>query len=348
MPGNLDRSQLGSIKVAVAGIGNCCSALLQGIQYYHEREGSLGLIHETIGGFKAKDVEFVSAFDIEPSKIDRDVSESIFSPLNSAPKIMDVPRLGVQVVEGIDGESYENNEAAISRVVNKLVESDAEMLLNLISGNAHKSSRLYAEAAVKAGCSFINATPAAIACEPTLAKLFEEHDLPLVGDDLLDQVGATILHMGILEFLNSRGVRIDESYQLDVGGGAESKSTFEKTRDLKRKIKTEIVSTSVPYPFPLVSGSTDYVDFLGNQRDSFFWFKGRYFSGIPFVMDVKLSTIDAPNAGSILIDIIRGLKLARKRGLKGVIHPISSYGFKNAPIKRPVSIACNEFKQFIQ
>ncbi|MBS7620248.1 inositol-3-phosphate synthase [Candidatus Bathyarchaeota archaeon] len=339
---------MGSIKVAVTGVGNCCSALIQGVHYYREHWDSLGLVHETVGGFKAKDIEFVAAFDIEPSKIGRDLSESIFSPLNTAPKIRELPKLDVKVTEGVDGESGRNIETARSNVVNKLVESDAEILLNLISGSAHKSSRLYAEAALEADCSFLNATPAIIACDTTLVKLFEDRGLPLVGDDLLDQIGATALHMGILEFLNSRGVRIDESYQLDVGGGAESRSTFEKTRDLKRKIKTEAVSKSVSYSFPLVSGSTDYVDFMNNQRDSFFWFKGRYFSGASFTMDVKLSTIDAPNAGSILIDAIRGLKLARKRGLKGVIHPISSYGFKNAPKKCTVSKAYNEFKRFIE
>jgi len=339
---------LGSIKVAIAGVGNCCSALIQGVQYYHEHGDSFGLVHETIGGFKARDIEFIAAFDIEPSKIGKDLSESIFSPINTAPKIMNVSKLGVEVMEGVDGESGRNIELSRKRIVDKLIESDAEILLNIISGSSHKSSKLYAEAALEANCSFLNATPATIACNPLIAKLFENNELPLAGDDLLDQIGATVLHMGILEFLNSRGVRVEESYQLDVGGGAESKSTFEKTRELKRKIKTEAVSKSVSYSFPLVSGSTDYIDFMNNQRDSFFWFKGRYFSGASFTMDVKLSTFDAPNAGSILIDVIRGLKLARKRGLKGVIHPISSYGFKNAPKKCSVSEAYNEFKRFIE
>ncbi|GAG45269.1 unnamed protein product, partial [marine sediment metagenome] len=155
-------------------------------------------------------------------------------------------------------------------------------------------------------------------------------------------------HIGLLEFLNERGVRVDESYQLDVGGGAESVNTLWKTRGLKREIKTSAVSDAVPYEFPLVSGSTDYVDFLGNSRDSFFWFKGRYFNGAPFTMDVKLNTADAPNAGAVLLDVIRGVKVASDRGLGGAIAPICAYGFKRPLERQPLAEAYKLFKEFVE
>jgi myo-inositol-1-phosphate synthase len=206
-------------------------------------------------------------------------------------------------------------------------------MVNLISGGSDKASKLYAKAALEAGCGFINATPSSIASDQAWAKNYKSEGLPVAGDDLLDQIGATALHKGILEFLNSRGVRLDESYQLDVGGGTESINTLEKTKDIKRSIKTAAVTGSVPYQFPLVSGSTDFVDFLDNKRDSFFWVKGRYYGGAAFTLDLKLSSVDAPNGGSILLDAIRALKVAKDKGLKGVVNPICSYAFKRAERK---------------
>jgi myo-inositol-1-phosphate synthase len=164
----------------------------------------------------------------------------------------------------------------------------------------------------------------------------------------LDQIGATVIHMGLLEFLHSRGVRIDESYQLDVGGGAEALNTLWKTRDRKRSLKTDAVSSSIPYNFPLVSGSTDFVDFLGNERDSFFWVQGRIFGGVPFSMDVRLNTSDAFNSVEILFDIIRGLKLARLRGLGGPITPLCMYGFKSSQSERSLVETYKLFKNFIE
>jgi myo-inositol-1-phosphate synthase len=157
-----------------------------------------------------------------------------------------------------------------------------------------------------------------------------------------------VTHIALLEFLHNRGVKIDESYQLDVGGGAESINTLWKTRGLKRDIKTSAVGSSIPYDFPLVSGSTDYVDFLENRRDSFFWFKGSYFGGAPFTMDVKLNTVDAPNAGAILLDLIRGLKIATDKGFSGPIHTLCAYGFKRPPKRKKLSDAHISFKDFVK
>jgi myo-inositol-1-phosphate synthase len=345
---------LGAIRVAVAGVGNCCAALVCGVQFYRDG-GFVGLIHEAVGGYTVPDIEFVAAFDADRRKVGKDVSEAIFSEPNNVVR-SEVPRLGTRVRMGpvlddmgafTKGLIEVAQEGAVD-VAKELKEKRADVLVNLISGGAEKASRFYAEAALEAGCAFLNATPTTIANDASLSRRFKVAGLPVAGDDLLDQVGATVVHMGLLEFLHSRGARIDESYQLDVGGGAESRDTLERTKELKRRIKTAAVAGSVPYAFPLVSGSTDYVDFLGNMRDSFFWIRGRYFGGAPFTMDVRMSTADAYNAGAVLIDVIRGVKLASDRGMAGVILPLSAYGFKSSPERYTISTAYEMFRSFIE
>lgn len=329
---------MGEIRIAVAGTGNLCSSLVQGIQFYAKAKEPLGLLHSELGGYKSSDIRFVAAFDISKAKVGKDLSEAIFAKPNQAPKIADVQKLQVTVKMGSAPDFLE--EGALSSIqradaepvdiASELKNMKADVLLNLVSGGSDKASTLYAKAAIDAGCAFLNATPSNIVGDISLVKRFTAAKLPLAGDDLLDQVGATALHIGILEFLQTRGVHIDESYQLDVGGGTESINTLEKTKDTKRRIKTAAVTGHIPYKFPLVSGSTDFVDFLGNGRDSFFWVKGRYFGGAPFTIDIKLSSEDAPNGGSILIDAIRAMKIAKDKEIKGVVAPICGYAFKRA------------------
>jgi len=346
---------MGEIRVAVAGVGNCCSSLVQGVGYYSHEKGGLGLPHPELGGYGASDIRFVEAFDIAASKVGKDLSEAIFSPPNLAPRFYDVKRFGVEVRMGPAPDHVEGNalgniiraeEEEPTDIVEELKQGRVDVLVNLISGGSDKASKLYAEACVEAGCGFLNATPAGVASDDSWDSRFREVGLPLAGDDLLDQVGATVVHMGLLEFLNSRGVRIDESYQLDVGGGTESIDTLEKTRETKRNIKTSAVTGSIPYEFPLVSGSTDFVDFLGNGRDSFFWLKGRYFGGAPFTMDVKLSTLDAPNGGSVLIDAIRALEIAKDRKVGGAVPAICGYAFKRSAKRTSLAEAYRLFREF--
>lgn len=329
---------MGEIRVAIAGAGNLCSSTVQGVHYYAKAKEPMGLLHPTLGGYKPSDIKFVAAFDISEAKVGKDLSEAIFAKPNNAPRIVDVPKLGVAVKMGPAPDLVEEGTlSSIKRakaepvdVAAELRKAKADILVNMVSGGSDKASALYAKAALDAGCAYINATPSSIGGDAALVKKFAAAKLPLAGDDLLDQVGATAIHIGILEFLHSRGAHIDESYQLDVGGGAESISTLEKTKDTKRSIKTAAVTGHVPYKFPLVSGSTDFVDFLGNGRDSFFWVKGRYFGGVPFTMDLKLSSEDAPNGGSILLDAIRGMKVAKDKGAKGLVEPVCGYAFKRA------------------
>jgi myo-inositol-1-phosphate synthase len=345
---------LAKINVAIAGIGNCCSAFVQGIQYYKNGEVT-GLIHKTLGRYSVSDIEVVAAFDIDSRKVGLDLADAIISEPNNTPRITEMRNLGIEVQMGPLGDSLENSregliDASSERpvdVTEVLKANDAHVLVNIISGSALDASRQYAEAALKAECTFLNASPSPVVNDREITEKFIKAGVPVAGDDLLDQIGATVTHIGLLEFLHSRGANIDESYQLDVGGGAESVNTLWKTRELKRDIKTTAVGSSVPYNFPLVSGSTDYVDFLENQRESFFWFKGSYFGGAPFTMDVKLNTVDAPNAGAILLDVVRGLKIASDRGLAGPVESICAYGFKRPPERRGLAEAYGLFRGLV-
>ncbi|MGB9853827.1 MAG: inositol-3-phosphate synthase, partial [Candidatus Bathyarchaeales archaeon] len=264
------------IKVAIVGVGNCASALVQGIHYYSKFEDDkyTGLRKLFLGGFHPKDIQVVAAFDIDSRKVGKDLSEAIFASPNNAPKILDVPSYGVTVHKGpvLDGVGeYTKRIVQLSdlpqvAVADVLKESGAEIVLNLLPSGAVKASEWYASQSLKAGCAFINATPVFMAANTAWAKRFEEAGLPIVGDDLIDQVGATTLHKTLLQLLSERGVRITETYQLDVGGGTESLDTLERTREVKRTVKTESVKAALPYEAQVVAGSTDYVDFLQNRR----------------------------------------------------------------------------------
>jgi myo-inositol-1-phosphate synthase len=349
---------LTKIKVALAGVGNCASALIQGLKYYsncEKEEKSLGLRHLFLGGFHPRDIQIVAAFDIDSRKVGEDLSQAIFAEPNNAPKIVNVPPLNVTVQKGpvLDGVGeYTKKVIQISSqpeadVKKGLSESDAEILLNLLPSGAVKASRWYAEQALNAGCAFINATPVFIASDKNWVEKFEGAGLPVVGDDLVDQVGATTLHKTLLKLLSMHGVRITETYQLDVGGGTESLDTLERTRDVKRTVKTRSVEAALPYKAEVVAGSMDYVDFLNNRRDSYFWIRGSYFCNTPMQIDLKLSTVDAPNAGSVLFDVIRTVKIALDRGHKGAILPICAYAFKNPPKLLSIETAEKMFFDFI-
>jgi myo-inositol-1-phosphate synthase len=349
---------LPKIKVALVGVGNCASAFIQGLQYYSncdKEEECIGLRRLFLGGFHPRDIQVVAAFDIDSRKVGKDLSEAIFAPPNNAPKLIEVPPANVMVHKSpvLDGVGeYTRNIVQISNqsdvnIARVLKESDAEMILDLLPSGAVKASQWYAEQALVAGCAFVNATPIFIASDLAWAERFEETGMPLVGDDLIDQVGATTLHKTLLKLLSMNGVRITETYQLDVGGGTESLDTLERTREVKRTVKTKSVEAALPYKAEVVAGSMDYVDFLQNRRDSYFWVKGLYFCNVPMQIDLKLSTVDAPNAGSVLLDVIRTVKIALDRKLKGAILPICAYAFKHPPQMMPFEDAEKTFADFM-
>jgi myo-inositol-1-phosphate synthase len=349
---------LPKIRVALAGVGNCASALIQGLQYYRncsEEEECIGLRHLLLAGFHPRDIEIVAAFDIDSRKVGEDLSEAIYAPPNNTPRIIDVPESDVVVRKGpvLDGlgeytktvvKTSDEPEVNVART---LKESDAEIMLNMLPSGATKACHWYAEQALTTGSAFVNTTPNFVASDPAWARRYEEAGLPLVGDDLIDQVGATTLHKTMLNLLSLNGVRITETYQLDVGGGTESLDTLERTRDAKRTVKTRSVEAALPYKAEVVAGSTDYVDFLQNRRDSYFWIKGLYFCRVPMQIDIKLSTIDAPNAGSVLLDVIRAVKAALIAKRRGAILPICAYAFKHPPRMLPLETAEKMFSEFI-
>jgi len=349
---------LPKIRVALVGVGNCASAFLQGLQYYdkcEKEEECIGLNHLFLGGFHSRDIQIVAAFDIDSRKVGKDLSEAIFAPPNNAPKLVDLPKSNVTVLKGpvLDGVGeYTKKVVQISNqtevnIASALKESDTEIVIDLLPSGAIKASKWYAEQALNAGCAFVNATPTFIASDAAWARRFEDTELPLVGDDLIDQVGATALHKTLLKLLSMNGVRITETYQLDVGGGTESLDTLERTRDVKRTVKTQSVEAALPYKAEVVAGSMDYVDFLQNRRDSYFWIRGLYFCKTPMQIDLKLSVVDAPNAGSVLFDVVRAVKIALDKRLKGAILPICAYAFKHPPQMMPLETAEKMFADFI-
>jgi myo-inositol-1-phosphate synthase len=350
---------LSRIKVALIGVGNCASALVQGVHYYKDAESeedTIGLKHTSLGGYHPRDIEFVSAFDIDDRKVGKDLSRAIFSPPNNTSKFTRVPKLDVSVSKGpiLDGVGrYLKDVVQISQtkeedLVQVLQGKDAEIVINLLPSGAMKASEWYAEQALKAGCAFVNLAPVFIASDASWSRRFENAGLPVVGDDLRDQVGATVLHKILLKTLADQGVRVLETYQLDVGGGTESLDTLERARERKRFVKTKSVRSALPYSASVVAGSTDYVDFLGNRRDSYFWIKGAYFAGAPMQLDIRLNTIDAPNAGSLLLDVIRSVKIALDRKASGALPSICAYAFKHPPETLPLEASKQSFIQFVE
>jgi myo-inositol-1-phosphate synthase len=346
------------VKVALIGVGNCASSFIQGIQYYNKLEkpeDCIGLRNPTLAGLSPKDIEVVAAFDVDERKVELDISQAIFAQPNNAPKVCDVPEKGVKVCKGplLDGIGdsakalVQISKASDADVAKILKESDTEVMVNLLPSGATKATQWYTEQALSAGCGFINATPNFLASDPAWARRFDLAGLPLIGDDLVDQVGSTALHKTLLKLLSDNGVRINETYQLDVGGGTESVDTMDRTRDTKRTIKTKSVAASIPYKAEVVAGSTDYVDFLQNKRDSYFFISGVYFCNAPMKIDLKFQTIDAPNSGSVLFDVVRAAKIALDKKLSGAVEPICAYGFKRPPKMVSIEQAETQFKKLV-
>jgi myo-inositol-1-phosphate synthase len=344
------------VKVALIGVGNCASAFVQGLQYYGKKEDYTGLRNPSLGGLAPGDIQVVAAFDVDDRKVGKDLAEAIFAKPNNAPKVTDVALTNTIVNKGplLDGigrctkSIVQISNTLDSNVAKILKETGAEILVNLLPSGATGASRWYAEQALAAGCGFVNATPAFVASNARWAKRFEAAALPLAGDDLADQVGSTALHKTLLRLLSMNGVKITETYQLDVGGGTESLDTLDRSREAKRTIKTQSVTSSLPYKAEVVAGSTDYVDFLQNNRDSYFWISGVYFCNAPMRIDLKFSTVDAPNAGSVLFDVVRAMKIALNKKLKGAILPVCAYAFKRSPQMLPLENAEEMFKTFIK
>ena len=346
---------MAKVRVALVGVGNCASAFIQGLCYYASSKGDFtGLRNPKIGDLSPSDIQVVAAFDIDERKVGKDLAEAIFAKPNNAPRIANPPHAGVIVSKGpvLDGvgqstkKMVQVSNAPDANVAKILKATQTEIVINLLPSGAAQATCWYAEQSLKAECAFVNTTPSFIASDPIISKRFAEAGLPLAGDDLVDQVGSTALHKTLLSLLSANGVHITETYQLDVGGGTESLDTMERTREIKRAIKTQSVASSLPYKADVVAGTTDYVDFLQNKRDSYFWISGVYFGNTPMQIDLKFSTVDAPNAGSILFDVVRAMKLALTKKQKGPVAPVCAYAFKHSPQMLPLEEAEENFKKF--
>lgn len=346
----------------MVGVGNSASALVQGVEYYKDAKDDAsvpGLMHVNFGGYHVRDVQFVAAFEVNKNKIGKDLSEAIFTEPNCVTKFASVPRIGVNVVAApvLDGAAphmkdvfsvYRKGEADPSDVVEVLKKSEAHILVNYLPVGSKDAARFYAKAALDAGCAFINCMPEFIASDTTWARRFEEATLPIAGDDIKSQLGATILHRMLAKLCVDRGVIIDETYQLNLGGDTDFLNmTVEERLKTKRISKTEAVTSLVPYDLPTRIGPSDYVPFLGNKKICYVWLKGRKFGDRPLTVSIKLEVEDSPNSAGVVIDIIRAVKLALDRKIGGALLSISSYAFKHPPIQVADSLAKQSVEEFI-
>ena len=342
------------IRVALVGVGNSASALIQGTQYYKNAKEDTtvpGLMHVNFGGYHISDIKFVAAFEVNKDKIGKDLSEAIFTKPNCVVKIADVPRLNVKVSSApvMDGVAkhmrevfnvYDEKAEGSADVVKVLKDAKAQVLINYLPVGSREAARFYAQAAMDAGCAFVNCMPEFIGSNVEWAKKFEEAGLPVLGDDIKSQVGATILHRNLVRLCLDRGVIVDETYQLNLGGDTDFLNmTVEERLKTKRISKTEAVTSLVPYELPTRIGPSDYVPFLNNKKICYITLKGRKFGDRPITINVKLEVEDSPNSAGVVIDLIRAAKIALDRKIKGALLSMSSYAFKHPPIQVPDPVA---------
>jgi myo-inositol-1-phosphate synthase len=346
---------LRKIKVAIAGVGNCASALIQGLQFYSKKGPAEGLTYWELGGYTPRDIEIVAAFDVNSRKVGKDLSLAIMQPPNNTAKIVDVPNLGVQVKKGpvLDGiGKYLKEVVGVSGqpaqdVAQELKDIGAEVLVNYLPVGSTEASKSYAEAALAAKAAFINAIPVFIASDAAWAARFEKAGLPVAGDDVMSQMGATVIHKTLVKMAIDRGVKVDETYQLNIGGDTDFLNMLEESwlKD-KRESKTSAVRAMSPYEVPTRIGPSDYVPFLENDKVCYIWLKGRYFGGSVVKIDLKLHVVDAYYSGGVMVDAIRGAKVALDRGVGGQLVSVSAFCFKHPPVQMPYPAAKAAFEEF--
>ncbi|MHA1269245.1 MAG: inositol-3-phosphate synthase [Candidatus Helarchaeota archaeon] len=339
------------IRVAIAGLGNCAKSLIEGVYYYRsipDDEFVPGLMHVNFGGYRPRDIEFVAAFEINSQKIGRDISEAIYADPNCAAPIIGnekLPKLGFEVLPGpiSDGcaahmkeafHCYNPEEIQPVDVVEVLRSVKADVLVNYLPVGSRDGARIYAQSALDAGVAFINCIPEFIVSDDTWAKKFEDAGIPIAGDDIKSQVGATIVHRVLVDLLIRRGVKVEETYQLNIGGNTDFLNMTEEDRLITKRVsKTEAVTSQVPYEIPVRIGPSDYVEFLGDKKICYIHIKGKKFGDQPIYLNVKLGVEDSPNSAGVVIDVIRAVKIALDRKIAGRLISMSAYAFKHPPIQ---------------
>ncbi|MFW6597413.1 inositol-3-phosphate synthase [Propionibacteriaceae bacterium Y2011] len=354
---------MGAIRVAIAGVGNCANALVQGVSYYADADPSQtvpGLMHVVFGDYHVGEVEFVAAFDVDALKVGTDLSEAIWASENNTVKFSDVPHLGVDVLRGptLDGigryyrETITESDAEPVDVAQVLRDTGADVLVSYLPVGSEDADRHYAQAALDAGVGFVNALPVFIASDPEWAEKFTAAGVPIIGDDIKSQVGATITHRVLAKLLEDRGIELDRTYQLNIGGNMDFKNMLERDRLESKKIsKTQSVTSNVRRDLGDANvhiGPSDYVQWLDDRKWAYVRLEGRAFGDVPLNLEYKLEVWDSPNSAGIIIDAIRATKIALDRGIGGPLLSASSYLMKSPPDQLPDELGRQKLEAFIR
>ena len=340
---------MGSVRVAIVGVGNCASSLVQGVEYYKDADPAIrvpGLMHVTFGPYHVRDLEFVAAFDVDAKKVGRDLSEAISASQNNTVKICDVPPQNVVVQRGhtLDGlgkyyrETIEESDEEPVDVVATLREAAVDVLICYLPVGSEHAAKFYAQCAIDAGVAFVNALPVFIAGTPEWAAKFEEAGVPIVGDDIKSQVGATITHRVLAKLFEDRGVELQRTMQLNVGGNMDFLNMLERDRLESKKIsKTQAVTSQIPDrdlgKRNVHIGPSDYVAWLDDRKWAYVRLEGKAFGDVPLNLEYKLEVWDSPNSAGVIIDALRCAKIAQDRGIGGPILSASSYFMKSPPVQ---------------
>ncbi|QFG70031.1 inositol-3-phosphate synthase [Ornithinimicrobium pratense] len=353
---------MGSVRVAIVGVGNCASSLVQGVEYYKDADPAAtvpGLMHVQFGPYHVSDLEFVTAFDVDAKKVGMDLAEAINASENNTIRIADVPPTGVSVQRGptLDGLgkyyslTIEESDAEPVDVVQTLKDADVDVLVSYLPVGSEEADRFYAQCAIDAGVAFVNALPVFIASDPEWAAKFEAAGVPIVGDDIKSQVGATITHRVLARLFEERGVTLDRTYQLNVGGNMDFKNMLERERlESKKLSKTQAVTSNVNKRFEdrdVHIGPSDYVQWLDDRKWAYVRLEGRSFGDVPLSLEYKLEVWDSPNSAGIIIDAVRAAKIALDRGQGGPVESASAYLMKSPPVQMPDDLGRAAVEEFI-
>jgi myo-inositol-1-phosphate synthase len=340
--------RMGTINVAIIGVGNCASSLVQGVHYYKdakEDEFVPGLMHVNLGGYHISDINFVAAFDIDKNKVGKDLAQAIFTKPNNTIKFCDVPKTGIRVERGMTHDGLGKYLSQIitkapgptANIIDILKKTETDVVINYLPVGSEEATKWYVEQVLTAGCGFINCIPVFIAREPYWQNRFAEHRLPLIGDDIKSQVGATITHRLLTRLFRDRGVKLERTYQLNFGGNTDFYNMLERERLESKKIsKTNAVTSQLDYvldPDNIHVGPSDYVPWLADRKFCYLKMEGRTFGDVPLNLELKMEVWDSPNSAGVVIDAIRCCKLAMDRGLSGTIVGPSAYFMKSPPIQ---------------
>jgi myo-inositol-1-phosphate synthase len=353
---------MGPVRVAIVGVGNCASSLVQGVEYYKDADPTAavpGLMHVQFGPYHVRDVQFVAAFDVDDKKVGKDLSEAINASENNTIKIADVPTLGVEVQRGhtLDGlgkyyrMTIDESAAEPVDIVATLRATKADVLVSYLPVGSEVADKFYAQCAIDAGVAFVNALPVFIASDPVWAAKFEAAGVPIIGDDIKSQVGATITHRVMAKLFEDRGVVLDRTYQLNVGGNMDFKNMLERERLESKKIsKTQAVTSNLAHDLGernVHIGPSDYVQWLDDRKWAYVRLEGRAFGDVPLNLEYKLEVWDSPNSAGIIIDAIRAAKIAKDRGIGGPLLSPAAYLMKSPPEQRPDDIGRLKLEAFI-